>query len=301
MPSPSTTLNCTITEAPAETAKARTQQRTPRAAVIAWAYTHYWCGVRWDFLRGSGSLLRNTRKTECGAELFLVPLKVRAAPLALLRTRVAKVTPLSVLLVVAGLWRRLRWRSLGSRVLLRRARRIAVLPRRIALPLIGRGTILRTVLLLLLRGRSVLILLLRILLLRSVLRLRSRIAVRVRAIRIGIGGIITTAVVWISVGVRITVIAAIVGITEAKSESEAAPSTVAVAATVSVATAIAAIAATIPSAVAATIASSAVAATVSACAPTETSGAPTETSGATPEATAGRATPEATTGRATPE
>jgi hypothetical protein len=35
--------------------------------------------------RGSKLPLRNTRKTECGADLFLIRLAVRAAPFALLR------------------------------------------------------------------------------------------------------------------------------------------------------------------------------------------------------------------------
>jgi hypothetical protein len=125
--------------------------------------------------------------------------------------------PLTVGLVVVGLWSRLRWRSVRSRVLLR-----PVLRRRIALPLIGRGAILRTVLLLLLRGRSVLILLRRILL------LRTWIAIRVRAIRIGIGvvrGSVIAAVIGISIPVRIAIVSTVVGITESEAKSERATST----------------------------------------------------------------------------
>src|ERR1700733_4494434 len=93
--------------------------------------------------------------------------------------------PLAVGLVVVRLGRRLRCRTARSRVLLRpirrRRRRIAVLLLRIALPLIARWTILRTVLLLLLRGRSILVLLRRILLilLRRILLLWTWIAVRI--------------------------------------------------------------------------------------------------------------------------
>jgi len=36
------------------------------------------------------ALLRNTRKTECGAKQFLIPLEVRAAPFALLRNSPAQ-------------------------------------------------------------------------------------------------------------------------------------------------------------------------------------------------------------------
>ena len=35
----------------------------------------------------AGCLLKNTRKTECGANLFLVRLAVRASPFALLKNR----------------------------------------------------------------------------------------------------------------------------------------------------------------------------------------------------------------------
>ena len=41
--------------------------------------------VRAEF---GGALLRNTRKTECGAKVFLVCMLVRAAPFALLRQRI---------------------------------------------------------------------------------------------------------------------------------------------------------------------------------------------------------------------
>ena len=40
--------------------------------------------------RRLGDLLRNTRKTECGASLFLMPLAVRAAPFALLKARASR-------------------------------------------------------------------------------------------------------------------------------------------------------------------------------------------------------------------
>jgi hypothetical protein len=38
----------------------------------------------------NGGLLRNTRKTECGAKQFLIPLAVRTAPFALLRNSPAQ-------------------------------------------------------------------------------------------------------------------------------------------------------------------------------------------------------------------
>lgn len=201
---------------------------------------------------------------------------------SLLRTRVAKAMPLAVGLVVVRLRRRLRWRIVRSRVLLRPVRRwgrwIAVLLLgRIALPLIARWTILRTVLLLLLRGWSVLILLRRILL------LRSWIAVRVRAIRIGIGVVrvcVITAVVWISISVRIAIIAAIVGITESEPKSESAASaTVAKSAT--------------KAAVTATEASYSTAAKASYASPTETSPADRTTAEATATAAHGMASSSA--------
>lgn len=71
---------------------------------------------------------------------------------------------------------------------------------------------------------------------RPILLLWIGIAVGIRCIRVGVG-IITAAVVWISVCVRIAVIAAIPGVAVPKSESNAAPvpASITVAAAISVA------------------------------------------------------------------
>ena len=54
MPSPSTTFNCTITEALAEIANARAQDRIARPAFIARNCTSYTCRRRRDILRKAG-------------------------------------------------------------------------------------------------------------------------------------------------------------------------------------------------------------------------------------------------------